>query len=419
MTIITEGERQRRLAATREAAERGLPFAAAAKALGLKPNTLRAWLQGEGISLKSVQSETLDTTPRAEPVVEIPPEERHDSNFWKGKALAAQKDFDALSALVREMGALDGLRLRVPTWMFEPSTRPPGSATLIVHNSDRHYGEVIRADEINGWNAFDTAICARRVKRFMDAACEIGRRWTSDTKVDGVLYTMAGDEISGDIHDELRETNELTSLDQVRGAAEIHTAGIRQLADEYGRVHVVAVPGNHGRVTKKPTAKRYGALSYDILIAKLVAQELVNDERISFDIAAGPDAVTLVYNRLILTTHGDKIGTGGGQGFAGPVLPIIRGANKVSLQYGSTGARPDLILMGHFHTSAAPPGILANGSVPGYSEFGAAIRAKFDTPKQWLAVMRSRWGLAERCDVQLEDPIPPAKPRVRISQGAL
>ena len=429
MTTISDAERKRRIAAAREAVEKGLPLSAAARALGMKPNSLITWLRAEGATpprpIAPIASAALQPPPTLDPVPPAPPpsaepeptpEEKHDSAFWRNKATVLQRDFEALSALVRELGGLDGIRLRAPTWAYEPSARHGGSATLIVHNSDRHYGEVIRADEINGWNSFNVEICTRRVKRFIDAACEIGRRWTADTTVDGVLYTMAGDEISGDIHDELRETNELTSLDQVRGAAELHVAGIRQLADEYGRVHVAAVPGNHGRSSKKPTAKRYGALSYDTMIAKMVARELADDERVSFDIAAGPDATTLIYNRPVLTTHGDKIGTGGGQGFAGPVLPIIRGANKVSLQYGSTGARPDLILMGHFHTSAAPPGILANGSVPGYSEFGATIRAKFDTPKQWLGVMRSRWGLSERCDIQLEDPPAPPKPRVRIAQ---
>lgn len=413
MKRIDETERRRRLAAVQEAQQKGLPLTAAARALGLRPNTLTEWLRCES-AVSGVDPGTLPppSAPR-EHVEPAPPEERHDSAFWRNKAAALQREHEALSALVRELSGLDGLRLRTPEWIHEPAARRHGSATLIVHNSDRHYGEVIQGDETNGWNSYDVATCTRRVKRFIDTACEVGRRWTADTQVDGVLYTMAGDEISGDIHDELRETNEITSLDQARGAAELHVAGIRQLADEYGRVHVPAVPGNHGRSTRKPTAKRYGALSYDIMIAKMVAHELADDERVSFDIAAGSDALTIVYRRPVLTTHGDKIGTGGGQGFAGPVLPIIRGANKVSLQYGSTGVRPDLILMGHFHTSAAPPGILANGSVPGYSEYGAAIRAKFDTPKQWLGVMRSRWGLAERCDVQLEDPPTPPKPRVR------
>lgn len=370
-------------------------------ALKARRELMEAGLEAIKTSMKLAEPET--------------PLARHDASFWRAKAERAEKEIGGLHALVRELGGLDGIRVREPDWMREARrTGPASPATLIVHNSDRHLGEVVRASEINHWNEYNVDICQRRVRRFITAACELGRRWTSDTTVDGVLYTMAGDEISGDIHDELRETNEITSLEQVKLAAELHVWCLNELVEEYGRVHVVAVPGNHGRTTRKPTAKKYGALSYDILIAKLVADKLVNDERFSFDIADGPDAVTLVYNRPILTSHGDKMGTGGGKGFAGPVLPIIRGAKQVQLQYGQAGFSPYLILMGHYHTSAAPPGILANGSVVGMSEFGFGIRGSYDVPRQWLGVMRSRWGLTERLDVQLEEPPAPEKPRIRL-----
>lgn len=346
-------------------------------------------------------------TPEAPgPEVEVAPEERHDSNFWRKKASALEKERDALSSLAREIGGVDGIRLRAPEWMFQGDGPRKGRATLIVHNSDRHYAEVIDPDEVQGWNGYDIETCERRVNTFMEAACALGPRWMADTNCDGVLYTMGGDEISGDIHEELILTNEITSLDAIQGASELHVACLNMLLDVFPKIHVAAVPGNHGRTTKKPTAKKYGALSYDIMIAKLVAREFADDERVSFDIAAGPDVMTDIYDWQVLTTHGDKIGTGGGQGFAGPVLPIIRGGTKMTLQYGRAGLQPDLILMGHYHTSANPPGILANGSVPGVSEYGFGIRGSIEPPKQWLGVIRSRWGLAERLDVQLEEPIP-------------
>jgi hypothetical protein len=415
MTVLTPEQFERRRKALLDTIDAGGSIAEAARVAGISPVAMRHWVSNQG-GVEGVRSRTapMGYIEPAE-VREETPQERHDSAFWRRRAEAQRKELDELHRVTRELAALDGLTLRDVPWKREASSHGKGSATLIVHNSDRHYGEVIRADEISGWNAYDVATCERRVWRFMNAACEIGRRWTADTTVDGVLYTMAGDEISGDIHDELRETNELTSLDQVQGAASLHTANIRALTEEYGRVHVMAVPGNHGRTTKKPTAKRYGALSYDILIAKLAARELAGDERVSLQIASGPDALTVIYGRPVLVTHGDKLGGSGGMGFAGPVLPIIRGSRNVREQYGSsTGSPPELILMGHYHTSAAPPGILANGSVPGYSEYGAAIRARFDTPRQWLAVIRSKWGLSERLDVQLEEPVAKAKPRVRV-----
>jgi len=345
----------------------------------------------------------------------VAPVEVHDAEFWRKRAKALEKEQGARDRIIRELGVLDGLQVGHLDWAAPVDDPGESRATLIVHNSDRHMGEVVDPREINGWNEFGPDICRRRVKRFMDAACIVGRRWGADTTIDGVLYTMGGDETSGDIHDELKETNALTSPQQVEAAAELHVACLGQIVEEYGRVHVMAVPGNHGRTTKKPTAKRYGALSYDTMVARMVARELRGDDRITFDVADGPDLMAVIYGWRILLTHGDKIGTGGGQGFAGPVLPIIRGVKKVQAAYSLADQSPDLVLMGHYHTSAAPPGILANGSVVGFSEYGMQIRGGNETPRQWLGMLRQNWGLAERLDVQLEKPLAREKPRVRAS----
>jgi len=344
------------------------------------------------------------------------PAERHDADFWRNKAKKLEKEQGAQDRIIRELGVLDGMQVGRLDWTAPADDLGESRATLIVHNSDRHMGEVVDPREINGWNEFGPDVCRRRVKRFMDAACIVGRRWGADTNIDGVLYTMGGDETSGDIHDELKETNALTSPQQVEAAAELHVACLEQLVEEYGRVHVMAVPGNHGRTTKKPTAKRYGALSYDTMVARMVAREMRGDYRITFDVADGPDLMAVIYGWRILITHGDKIGTGGGQGFAGPVLPIIRGVKKVQAAYSLADQSPDLVLMGHYHTSAAPPGILANGSVVGFSEYGMQIRGGNETPRQWLGMLRKNWGLAERLDVQLEKPIAREKPRVRAEK---
>lgn len=347
----------------------------------------------------------------AAPEPEPEPAEVHDAAFWRKRHDRIERERNELAALLRKLGKVDGLRIRKPSWMWAGPGERQGRAVLIVHNSDRHLGEVVEAREINGWNSYDVDVCRRRVKRFIDAACELGRRWTASTKVDGVLYTMGGDEISGDIHDELARTNALTSLEQVQAAAQLHAECVHQLVEEFGRIHVECVPGNHGRTTKKPTAKKYAALSYDTMIGGLVAERFRDDERVSFSIADGSDAVISIYGRNILLTHGDKIGTGGGQGFAGPELPMLRGGHKVRAQYASAGTPIDVILGGHFHTSANLRGALWNGSVVGQSEFGLGIRAPLDAPRQWLALYRGRWGLTERLDVRLEEP---AKPRIRV-----
>ena len=207
MTVLTPEQFERRRKALLETLDAGGTIADGARAAGISPVAMRHWLANNGgVDGLRARAAPMGYVPPRD-VREEPPQERHDSAFWRRRAEAQRKELDELHRVTRELAAIDGLTLRDVPWKREASTHGKGSATLIVHNSDRHYGEVIRADEISGWNAYDVATCERRVWRFMNAACEIGRRWTADTTVDGVLYTMGGDEISGDIHDELRETN--------------------------------------------------------------------------------------------------------------------------------------------------------------------------------------------------------------------
>ena len=193
--------------------------------------------------------------------------------------------------------------------------------------------------------------------------------------------------------------------------------GALAFAEAFGRVHITATPGNHSREMRKPWAKLSGVASYDTLIVAAVARELKDDPRITFEIARGPDVVTEVFGRNILDTHGDRIGTKGGKGRIGAVLPIARGAQIIKEQQHSMGRQIYAIRAGHYHYACEPePGVLFGGSVPGYSEYaGGELRARLQPPSQKLALLTAKWGLRERCDVQLEEPRSAAKPRVRIS----
>lgn len=233
-------------------------------------------------------------------------------------------------------------------------------------------------------------------------------------RMPGGYLALGGDLVSGDIHEELRNTNELTAHEQVAAVVEEVEAGVRLLLKEFGRVHIPAVPGNHGRTTHKPTAKLASRLSYDMVVAQWLADRFRGVAGVTWQFSAARDQTTPILGWPTFLTHGDAMGTKGGMGFAGPNLPIVRGGHKIALQQSSVGRRPYLILTGHYHTSSNPSGILANGSVPGYSEFGATLRASVETPQQWLFLMHSKWGLRERAPIQLEVPETPAKPRVSI-----
>jgi hypothetical protein len=401
-----------------DCARRDLTLAQAAAELRIPVRTLGGTLERAGIHYGQERLRAragLDVA-GANPALSPPSlssQEVQDAAFWRRKASEAARRAEEAELLARQLAGVHGIRPDPVPWAMPQATRGTRS-TLIVHTSDLHMGEVIRPGEIDGLNEYNPDVARKRMRRLFEAACLIGPRWMEADECDGVLLTLNGDLISGDIHEELVRTNALTSHEQVQAAVEVYDPGIRMLVDKYGRVHVVVTPGNHGRTTHKPTAKLSAKLSYDTLIGVMLRERFKDDPRVTWQIAEGSDVRVLLYGKTILVTHGDKIGTKGGMGFAGPVLPIVRGGHKVRSQAHSAGRDCDLILMGHYHTSAAPPGILANGSVPGYSEYGNDLRATVDGPRQWLARLSQRWGLCERLDVQLDAP-PGGKPRVRVT----
>ena len=112
----------------------------------------------------------------------------------------------------------------------------------------------------------------------------------------------------------------------------------------------------------------------------------------------------------------DRRAVGGGAGFAGPDLPIVRGAKKIREQQAAVGWNHDLVQFGHYHWSTNPANgrVLGNGSVPGYSEYASDLRAVVEPPQQWLYRLHSKWWMQERMPIQLADPTPPKMPRVRV-----
>ena len=394
-------------------AAHGGDIRAAAQQLRVKHGTLREWFA----RLPDWQRTPVEGgDPKEPPVIPPPPmpKEIHDAAFWRKRAASQARELGELEHLAEQLAGVRGVPYQIPEYAFPTPSGKRAQSVVGVHWSDTHMGEVIDAEEIGGINAFSSDICRQRLRRHIAAACSIGQRWAEDTDCVGAYFALGGDLISGDIHEELRMTNDLTAHEQVQAMVEEAGAAIRHLKETFGRVHVTCVPGNHGRNTPKATAKLYARLSYDMMIGAMVAREFQNDPRVTFQMSAAKDQVTPIFGRNVLSTHGDKMGTGGGQGFAGPFLPIVRGAKKVMAQYASKGTNIDLMLHGHYHTSGNPGNILSNGSVPGYSEYGDDLRFVIEPPQQNLFLMHSRWGLRERMPVQLEEPVRPEKPRIRV-----
>ena len=202
---------------------------------------------------------------------------------------------------------------------------------------------------------------------------------------------MGGDIFSGDIHEELTETNEDTMLGSLLFWSERLASGISMLAEEFGSVHVPCVVGNHSRRTHKPRSKLRARDNFDWFLAHQLALLLKSDSRITFQIPEATDDVVPVYDTTYLLTHGDQ--ARGGQGIGGLWPPLLRMRAKKLQNYESMGTPFDIMIVGHWHTliQAASNGLIVNGSLKGWDEYAATSNFSFEAPQQalWVTVPKN------------------------------
>lgn len=315
----------------------------------------------------------------------------------------AQREINAAEDLRSAVFGLANQAIEPPAWTFSPPKRgDTGPGIPLLFASDFQWGEVIKANELDGINAFNARVASDRYKRLIERTIDLCWAHMVNPKYPGIIYLRGGDMISGDIHQELRETNDLQSIPAAIDLIEHEAAGIRALAERFGRVWVISVPGNHGRTTIKPHAKQYVETNYDYLIACMLEREFRADARIQFMTPLSGDARFKVYDWHFVLTHGDRIGSSGGQGFIGPAATITRGMKKLVDYYAGLRQHVDWCLVGHFHTAMELEYGFSNGSLPGYSEYAKTFRARPQSPTQWLLFVHPKNGVTARWKILLD-----------------
>ena len=305
--------------------------------------------------------------------------------------------------------------LNPPKWTLRQESKKKNTGIPILFTSDFHWGEVIQPTLTSNNNQYNTDIAGKRYRNLIERTICICNR-QSEVEYPGIVYLRGGDTISGDIHEELKITNEITSINQLMEVAEVETWGISNLAEQYGEVWVISVPGNHSRNTLKPMHKIYSDTNYDYLISYMLEKRFAHDERIHFYTPASGDAFFSIFGWNYAMTHGDRIGTGGGQGFIGVGAPIIRGVKKFRDSFAVLGYTFDHTFLGHFHTAMSSEDFTANGTLAGYSEYGQSLRAPPAPPSQTLLFVENNIGIGGRHLVYVGD-LQPRDYEDRITVG--
>jgi len=328
------------------------------------------------------------------------------------KTELASTQRDNISAeQVRE--AIFGLSKHIahpPPWVSYPRTSTSSANVPVLHLSDLHFGEVVDPQQINNINKYDIPIARARLRKVVERCIDRCTDFAGYT-YSGIVLCLGGDMVSGDIHEELQETNEKPILPAVLDLFDIMVWVINRLAEHFGNVFVTGVAGNHGRNHKKPKAKMRSYSNYDWLLYQMIEKHFmtVKDQRVSFSFPSGADSRFDVYSKRYLLSHGDNLGVKGGDGIIGALGPIIRGDTKTRGTYTQLGMAYDTLIIGHWHQFIPLPSIMVNGSLKGYDEYATLSRFKVEAPSQSLWFVNAKYGQSYAMRLYAEEPAHGAK----------
>ena len=327
---------------------------------------------------------------------------RANAAYDKQRLKEAFAEIEKLVHRLRLYESVEGHPFRPAEWATRPLGLDKSEHMPYLLTSDFQVAEVIRPEETEHAHGYNIEIFRQRYRELINATIDISFNHQMAWHYPGIIYARGGDTISGGIHDELVETDELTPIDSVIVAAEEEAGGIVKLADAFGRVQVYECGGgNHDRNTKKMHSKGSLSHSYDKLVSYILRKQFKGDSRVSFHGTESPDVYFSIYDTKILLTHGDKIGSRGGQGFVGPAATILRGAQKVIMEQAAIGRRVDEVHMGHFHTALDMGFVVVNGGMPGYSEFAKLNRMRPEPPMQLLRYYHPNRGVVDTKKLKL------------------
>ena len=321
---------------------------------------------------------------------------KRDSKYWQRRYEVAVRTADIQDLIMETIrDAVEPIPVLKPTPMKAHVGMAKGRHTAVVLLSDLHIGEKVDKEQTGGLSEFDMDIFRNRLGLWVDKVLELVSLRRSALYIPDLTVLLAGDIVSGDIHDELVKTNLLNVMDQsVQGALLISHA-LAMLSPHFENIHVVGVVGNHGRTTRKKETKDIH-LSWDHIAYQLMASYLRGYERMSFHIPKAFYTIVDIENTQVLLLHGDNI-----KGWAGfPWYGISRATRSLRETFAADGRSFDVVTMGHFHNALeldTPTGpLIVNGSFKGGDEFSVSRVYAANRPVQTLFLIHEDFGVVAR-----------------------
>jgi hypothetical protein len=301
-----------------------------------------------------------------------------------------------LNAQVDVASLLKSTPVSGQTFKIDRKSKAARESAAVIVASDWHVEESVDPRTVSNLNAFNLEVADRRIERFCKKALRLIEIQRGGTDIPILVLALLGDLMSGFIHEELREENELTPTQTVLWLKERVAKFINTLRNE-GNFDQIIIPcsvGNHGRTTIKPRHGTSWKNSYEWLLYKILEQEIT--DKVTWIIGESYHTYLEVYGKTFRLHHGDSlVYKGGVGGLTIPVEKAIANWNK--------GRVADLDIFGHWHQSQQNPKWISNGSLIGHNAYSISIKAPYEPPQQSLFLFDSRRGRTGTWPIFVED----------------
>lgn len=320
-------------------------------------------------------------------------ERNHLNRLYREATRDAAKFEQLLNTLRDAVSAFPPVTIKSPK-----QTKADGRAhTAVLHLSDWHIGETVTAEETGGLGGYDMDIVSRRLGLIAQKTIELVDLRRNSVNIPKLKVFLGGDMVSGNIHDELTETNAANVVQQASEGAYMIAQVIATIAPAFDDVEIVCVGGNHGRMHKKPRAKEK-ELSFDYILYQIVGFLLAKQPNITMRISKSFYELVDIEGYKMLLMHGDSIR--GSMGI--PWYGVERASARIRQLLDVVKERFDIMLIGHFHTPVMGDYWVANGSGKGIDGYSAGMLHLGNKASQNLLTIHPGYGVVAFEKIYLE-----------------
>lgn len=275
--------------------------------------------------------------------------------------------------------------------------------TIVLMISDIQAGTYISSEASGGLNEYNWGILEKQFDQLYVGLEEIVTRHKKVAPIKSLHIHLIGDIVEGyDIFKGQTRQIDKEITEQAIGVKDLLCDFLQKALHLFDNIHVVAVPGNHGRIGTKGENLHY--VSWDYIVYKWMESELQNYNNITWQITKSWWQIDTIYGYNFLMFHGDDIKSW--QGI--PYYGIDRAAKNYHELLALLGLKYNYLEIGHFHVPSELSGVTTekfiNGCWPGGSLYSMKGLVTANYPVQKLFAVHPTQGVTYRYPIKLTIP---------------